>query len=101
MTTASGATYGRVYLMYSNTTKKNCAVTLKSAYVGASTLTEVYIESKNGAVDGEFDHTHLYYANAYVYSPNDCVRYQGFIWSGATTSSTLAASALSGWHGCG
>jgi hypothetical protein len=96
--TTSGATWGRVYLMYSATTKKNCVVTLKSAYVGTRTTTIAYVESANGQF-GYDRGNYAYYANAYVYSPGYCVAYSGEIFSGANSTGT-SAGATSRWGWC-
>jgi hypothetical protein len=96
--TNSGATWGRVYLMYSRSTGKNCVVTLKSSYVGVKTTTSAYVESRNGGV-GYDSGNYAYYANDYVYSPGDCVMYGGYVYSGANSSGTYAY-AHSDWGWC-
>jgi hypothetical protein len=94
----SGATWGRVYLMYSNTTRKNCVVTLKSSYVGTKTTTTAWIEARNGAV-GIDEGNYAYYANSYVYAPGSCVWYGGYVYSGANKTGVYA-SASSNWGWC-
>ncbi|MPZ83679.1 MAG: hypothetical protein GEV28_26120 [Actinophytocola sp.] len=96
--TNSGATWGRVYLLYSSSTKNNCVVTLKSSYVGTKTTTTAYAEADNGRIaydSGNF----AYYAADYVYAPGSCVMYGGYVYSGPNSSGTYAY-AHSDWGWC-
>jgi serine/threonine-protein kinase len=96
--TNSGATWGRVYLMYSNSTKRNCVATMKSSYVGTKTTTRAYLESESGDVSEDIGNF-AYYAAAHLYAPGECVRYGGYIYSGPNSTGTYAY-AHSGWGWC-
>ncbi|SFQ41065.1 hypothetical protein K8Z49_27465 [Actinomadura madurae] len=84
---------GRVYQLYSPSTKKNCAVTMKTANVGKGTSVWVRLEKQTGGADGYDSGTFKYYAGpVYVNASGICVRYSG----GAS-----GASASAGWGNCG
>ncbi|MCQ0017170.1 hypothetical protein [Actinomadura madurae] len=84
---------GRVYQLYSPSTKKNCAVTMKTANVGKGTSVWVRLEKQTGGTDGYDSGTFKYYAGpVYVSASGICVRYSG----GAS-----GASASAGWGNCG
>lgn len=94
--TNSGQIWGRVYLMYSGSTRKNCVVTIKTSFVGTPTKTTAWIEARNGAVgydEGDFK----YYARDYVYAPGYCVWYGGYIYN---STETTYAYASSDWGWC-
>jgi hypothetical protein len=84
---------GRVYQLYSAGTKKNCAVTMKTANVGKGTSVWVRLVEQTGGEVGSDSGTFKYYAGpVYVSAPGVCVRVSG----GAS-----GASASSGWANCG
>ncbi|KAB2385924.1 NHL repeat-containing protein [Actinomadura montaniterrae] len=84
---------GRVYLLYSAGTKKNCAVTMKTTKIGTGTSVKVRLEEKSGGEVGQDSGTFKYYAGpVYVTAPGVCVRYSG----GASGVSVSA-----GWGNCG
>lgn len=84
---------GRVYLLYSPSTKRNCAVTMKTANVGRNTSVWVRLEKKTGGTDGYDSGAFKYYAGpVYVSASGICVRFSG----GASGASTSA-----GWGNCG
>ncbi|MEU5994547.1 hypothetical protein ABZ806_36710 [Spirillospora sp. NPDC047418] len=84
---------GRVYQLYSASTKKNCAVTMKTANVGKGTSVWVRLVEQHGGEVGSDNGTFKYYAGpVYVSAPGVCVRVSG----GAS-----GASASSGWANCG
>ncbi|HVK24033.1 MAG TPA: hypothetical protein VM677_21985 [Actinokineospora sp.] len=97
--TNSGATWGRVYLLWSSSAQKNCVVTLKSSFVGVSTHTMAYADAQNGngaLAEGNYS----YYAYDTVYAPNSCVMYGGYIYSGTSTNTSNYAYAGSDWGWC-
>jgi len=84
---------GRIYQLYSATTKKNCAVTMKTADVGKGTNVWVRLEEQRGGEVATDRGTFKYYAGqVYVHAPGVCVRYSG----GAAGASTSI-----GWANCG
>ncbi|MBE1532858.1 hypothetical protein [Actinomadura algeriensis] len=84
---------GRTYQLYSASTKKNCAVTMKTAGVGTGTKVWVRLAEQTGGEVASDSGTFKYYAGpVYVHAPGDCVRYSG----GSTAGSTAA-----GWANCG
>ncbi|WP_433241162.1 hypothetical protein [Actinomadura nitritigenes] len=83
---------GRIYQLYSATTKNNCAVTMKTTNIGKGTSVWVRLQSQTGKVASDSG-TFKYYAGpVFVHAPGICVRYSG----GAS-----GASASSGWANCG
>ncbi|MEU9845051.1 hypothetical protein AB0C69_38235 [Actinomadura sp. NPDC048032] len=84
---------GRIYQLYSASTKKNCAVTMKTADIGKATNVWVRLQSQNGGKVASDNGSFKYYAGpVFVLAPGDCVRYSG----GAS-----GASASAGWGNCG
>jgi hypothetical protein len=84
---------GRVYQLYSRSTKRNCAVTMKTTNVGKGTSVWVRLQEQSGGEVGYDSGTFKYYAGpVYVHAPGICVRFSGG-GSGASTSS--------GWGNCG
>ncbi|MWA07042.1 hypothetical protein F8568_043235 [Actinomadura sp. LD22] len=84
---------GRAYLLYSNSTKKNCAVTMKTANVGKGTSVWVQLKKQSGGHPAYDGGTFKYYAGpVYVNAPGICVSFSG----GAS-----GASASAGWGNCG
>ncbi len=74
---------GRVYQLYSNGTKKNCAVMLKSKNVGRPTSVSVWIQAQGGSRVTDSGSFSWYAGPVYVYAPGKCVR----VGSGSYTSS--------------
>jgi hypothetical protein len=84
---------GRIYQLYSSSTRKNCAVTMKTANVGRGTNVWVRLQERTGGEVATDSGTFKYYAGpVYVRAPGVCVRYSG----GAS-----GASASAGWANCG
>jgi hypothetical protein len=89
--TEGGATWGYVYLLYSNSTERNCVVTRKAAtWHGAAsrTVAELYLQNDSNSPyrdAGPFEH----YADVQREAGGVCVRYFGFVWD---TSLTIVAS---------
>ncbi|GAA2265862.1 hypothetical protein GCM10010402_22040 [Actinomadura luteofluorescens] len=84
---------GRIYQLYSASTKKNCAVTMKTTDIGKGTNAWIRLQSQKGGKVASDNGTFKYYAGpVFVLAPGDCVRYSG----GAS-----GASASSGWGNCG
>ncbi|NDU74191.1 hypothetical protein GWI34_16340 [Actinomadura sp. DSM 109109] len=84
---------GRIYQLYSASTKKNCAVTMKTADIGKGTNVWVRLQSQKGGKVASDNGTFKYYAGpVFLLAPGDCVRYSG----GAS-----GASASAGWANCG
>ncbi|NKY99601.1 hypothetical protein [Nocardiopsis alborubida] len=97
VTTAGGATYGRVYLLWSSTYGQNCVVTLKTGSThGTPTYTRasLYLQNGSGAHEtGDYSH----YAAASRAAAGVCVRYSGAI---RGTTGTLATGGRSNWANC-
>lgn len=84
---------GRIYQLYSASTKKNCAVTMKTRDIGKATNVWVRLQSQKGGKVASDSGSFKYYAGpVFVLAPGDCVRYSG----GAS-----GASASAGWGNCG
>jgi hypothetical protein len=84
---------GRVYQLYSASTKRNCAVTMKTTNIGKGTSVWVRLQEQTGGEVASDSGTFKYYAGpVYVHAPGVCVRYSG----GASGASTSA-----GWGNCG
>jgi len=75
---------GTIYVSYNGST--DCAVLMKSAYVGTATNTWVFIEHANGAGggyggpdnNGDDDGWYTTYAGpVYVYAPHECIEVGG------------------------
>ncbi|MFF5260598.1 hypothetical protein ACFY4C_16775 [Actinomadura viridis] len=98
VTTPSGARWGYVYLLYSNSTGKNCVVTLKTTYHGTPSLTvaELRVENGDRPVD-KGDYTH--YADVQGNAAGRCVSYRGIIWDPKNT--VMASGGRSSWGNCG
>ncbi|MGP4027381.1 hypothetical protein [Actinomadura sp. 3N407] len=83
---------GRTYQLYSATTRKNCAVTMKTANIGTGTNVWVRLEEQTGGEVASARGTYKYYAGpVYVHAPGVCVRYSG---------GGSGASASVGWANC-
>ncbi|GAA2399674.1 hypothetical protein GCM10010191_03470 [Actinomadura vinacea] len=89
-----GFSGGRVYQLYSNSTKKNCAVTMKTgANVGKGTNVWVRLQEKKGGEVGYDGGTFKYYAGpVFVNASGICVRISG---------GGSGASVSTGWANCG
>lgn len=84
---------GRVYQLYSASSKNNCVVTMKTANVGKGTNVWTRLQSQRGGKTASDSGSFKYYAGpVYLHAPGDCVRYSG----GASGASTSA-----GWANCG
>ncbi|MGI5323812.1 hypothetical protein [Actinomadura nitritigenes] len=84
---------GRIYQLYSATTKNNCAVTMKTTNIGKGTSVWVRLQAQSGGKVASDSGTFKYYAGpVFVHAPGICVRYSG----GAS-----GASASAGWANCG
>ncbi|WP_067456586.1 serine/threonine protein kinase [Actinomadura macra] len=68
---------GRAYLLYSNATKKNCAVTMKTKNVGKSSSVSVWIQRKGGGQVSDGGAFAWYAGPVYVSAPGVCVRFGG------------------------
>lgn len=77
VTGPKGGVLGTAYLLYSQSTRKNCATMIKRRAVGLATFSEVSLSRKGGryhAQNGDFQ----YFAGPlYVYAPGRCVIYGG------------------------
>lgn len=89
--------WGHTYLLYSATTKKNCVVTLKQAYVGVDSYTVAHIQVEGSNMVGDNDYYSYYAGPYYVYAPGKCVRIHGVVWDSALSR---AASAYGPYGWC-
>ncbi|MDL4820362.1 serine/threonine protein kinase [Actinomadura opuntiae] len=72
---------GTAYLLYSSSTKQNCAVTMKTRNVGKSSSVSVWLQAQGGARKGDSGSYAWYAGPVYVKAPGVCVRFGG---NGAT-----------------
>ncbi|QKG22449.1 serine/threonine protein kinase [Actinomadura verrucosospora] len=72
---------GVAYLLYSNSTKKNCAVTMKTKNVGKASAVSVWLQAKGRSRTGDSGSFAWYAGPVYVSAPGVCVRFGG---NGAT-----------------
>lgn len=78
VTGPKGGVLGTAYLLYSRTTRKNCATTIKRRAVGVPTFTEVSLAKKGGRYRAQGSDRYRYYAGPlYLYAPGTCVIYGG------------------------
>ncbi|MGN9907745.1 hypothetical protein ACTMTJ_09345 [Phytohabitans sp. LJ34] len=84
--TNSGYVWGTTYVLYSASTRKNCAVTIKSAHVGVPTKTTVRLEDQSGELGYDSDSYRWYAGPVYVTAPNECITYGGYVYNGAGTT---------------
>ncbi|MBO3742153.1 hypothetical protein [Actinoplanes flavus] len=85
-----------MYLLYSSSTGKNCAVTLKQTNLGVKTLTDVYIIPETGTPDEDYGSFEYYAGPVYVNAAGKCITWGGF----AVVSGTNH-SYNSPWEHCG
>ncbi|MFF0522911.1 serine/threonine protein kinase [Actinomadura nitritigenes] len=72
---------GTAYLLYSNSTKKNCAVTMKTKNVGKASAVSVWLQAQGRSRTGDSGSYAWYAGPVYVSAPGVCVRFGG---NGAT-----------------
>jgi serine/threonine protein kinase len=75
------ASGGTAYLLYSNSTQKNCAVTMKTKNVGKASAVSVWVQAKGSSQQSDSGSYAWYAGPVYVKAPNVCVRFGG---NGAT-----------------
>ncbi|WP_066943160.1 hypothetical protein [Microtetraspora fusca] len=75
--TKSGEQLGVTYVLYSGRTGKNCAVTIKTKYVGKPSYTYVRLEVKKGPWDSDSGDFTRYAGPVYVSARHKCVSYWG------------------------
>jgi hypothetical protein len=100
VTTATGAKWGDVYLMYKSSTGENCVATIKTAFVGTSTYTEAWllVQGSTWKVDRD---TYRYYAAVKAPARDRCVQYVGIVRNGTSSTSTYAWGGRTTWGNCG
>jgi hypothetical protein len=89
-------TMGRTYLLYSASTGRNCALTLKRDIVGAPTWTGVVLQRKGGPRRHDEGNFSYYAGPVYVTAPHTCV-----MWGGGMQVGVHSAGFKSGWEHCG
>ncbi|MEU3986735.1 spore-associated protein A [Streptomyces sp. NPDC026672] len=95
----TGSTWGTVHLYYNASTGSNCAVTVKSVYVGTPSFTAIYLNSSDGAVHDDDAGNYSYYAGPVsIHAPGRCISINGVVWNPAHTE--LAQQVAVGVH-CG
>ncbi|SNR48339.1 Serine/threonine protein kinase [Actinomadura mexicana] len=72
-----GVSGGVAYLLYSNSTKYNCAVTIKSKHVGTKSPVSAWIQKKGGGAISDGGSFAWYAGPVYVNAPGACVRFGG------------------------
>lgn len=95
-----GTTYGHVYLMWHGGLKKNCVVTIKTAFSGTATYTTAKLWVKGRSKAYTDSGKYRYYAAVIASAGGKCVKYQG------TTRDTRvdfreAKGGRSSWGNCG
>ncbi|MEV7806447.1 hypothetical protein AB0O28_26220 [Microbispora sp. NPDC088329] len=107
--TSSGRVFGHVYLLYNRSTKQNCVVTIKSAYVGTATRTSATLETQTRRHRDEPVRTarktdsrkYKYYAGPVkLYAENLCVKYSGTI-ADTRVDGEIASGGRGAWGNCG
>lgn len=68
---------GVAYLLYSNSTKYNCAVTMKTKHVGTKSSVSTWIQKKGGGAISDSGSFAWYAGPVYVNAPGACVRFGG------------------------
>jgi hypothetical protein len=68
---------GTAYLLYSGSTGKNCAVTLKTADVGTKSPVSVWLQKRGGTQVTDSGSYAWYAGPVYVSARNVCVRFGG------------------------
>ncbi|WP_344282594.1 serine/threonine protein kinase [Actinomadura napierensis] len=72
---------GTAYLLYSSSSKQNCAVTMKTRNVGKSSSVSVWLQAQGGSRKADSGSYAWYAGPVYVKAPGVCVRFGG---NGAT-----------------
>ncbi|MGI5486663.1 hypothetical protein [Microtetraspora malaysiensis] len=75
--TKSGEQLGVTYVLYNRRNGKNCAVTIKTKYVGKPSYTYVGLNVENGTDAGQGAWFKRYAGPIYVNARGKCVRYSG------------------------
>ncbi|MER7714588.1 hypothetical protein ABTX83_29220 [Streptomyces werraensis] len=97
--TSSGSTWGNVYLYYDASTGRNCAVTVKTAYVGTPSFTGIYLNVTGGGDYDDDAKDYSYYAGPVsIYAAGRCISINGVVWNPAHT--VMAQQVAVGVH-CG
>ncbi|GHA62868.1 hypothetical protein GCM10010330_14280 [Streptomyces tendae] len=97
--TSSGSTWGTVHLYYNASNGQNCAVTVKSAYVGTPSLTAIYLNVTGGGdSDSDSGNYSSYAGPASISAAGRCISINGVVWNPAHTQ--LAQQVAVGVH-CG
>ncbi|GGV26726.1 hypothetical protein GCM10010182_56900 [Actinomadura cremea] len=74
---------GTAYLLYSGSTKKNCAVTIKTRSVGTKSSVSTFVQAQGGSKVSDGGSFEWYAGPVYVHAPGVCVRFGG---NGSTSS---------------
>ncbi|MEU6720116.1 hypothetical protein ABZ897_52400 [Nonomuraea sp. NPDC046802] len=98
MKTRDGAVFGHVYLMYSKRSGKNCVAAIKTAYVGARTVTGASIEVKGGGKAEDAQKYRYYAETPHVDGAWKCVRYSG--WTRDPDNRVKAWGGRTSWGNC-
>ncbi|GAA4366407.1 hypothetical protein GCM10023088_13060 [Actinomadura verrucosospora] len=72
-----GVSGGVAYLLYSNSTKYNCAVTIKTKHVGTKSPVSAWVQKKGGGAVSDSGSFAWYAGPVYVSAPGVCVRFGG------------------------
>ncbi|MDT0330307.1 hypothetical protein [Nocardiopsis lambiniae] len=91
VTTPAGTRYGTVYLLWSNTYRQNCVVTLKTSFHGTPTWTTSTLWLQNGSryrEQGNYGH----FASTTAAAAGVCVAYWGTISSTPGSTGGITAS---------
>jgi len=107
-----GSTWGHVYLYYSSSTGKNCAVTVKNSngYEGTATDTAIFLDRCTGTTPGHCGSIsksvddqgyYSYYAGPVsLYAAGHCIQIIGSIWGPSHTNDEHGVVTKVGVH-CG
>ncbi|WP_254716751.1 serine/threonine protein kinase [Actinomadura sp. WMMB 499] len=74
---------GTAYLLYSGSTQKNCAVTMKTRNVGTNSSVSTFVQAQGGGKVSDGGSFAWYAGPVYVHAPGVCVRFGG---NGSTSS---------------
>jgi hypothetical protein len=100
VTTPGGTRYGTVYLLWSNTYRQNCVITLKTSFHGTPTWTTSTLWLQNGLTyreRGDFGH----FTATTAAAAGVCVAYRGTISStSGSTGGTTATGGRNEWDNC-
>lgn len=97
--TPSGTKWADVYLMWNDSTKRNCVATIKRAFVGTSTRTVagLRVEGSDWVQDAR---NYQYYAAVQASACNKRVMYDGFVWNASRTTLAQGGRYTFGNGGC-